>query len=584
MGAGENKIKGEAVVVSENKKVQLLKNKEIIAILDGDKSYGTYNLENERTIQISMPYLSGADIISIGRLFGCEQEYGGLSRWEYFKTVIDYCEENARIPDLLTYLFSKSQFRKIITGVIGKSFDKIYTAFVQIFIEQINNLLQFEDYELVSTEDKFFIQAKGYNILDDGFGDKLSKGNVAYSAFNDYELISQVGQGGNGKVWKAKDKNGSVVAIKFLERDSRETTLKRFKNEAFFCIRNQHKNIVQISDYGTAGKKFIYYVMPLYEKTLKDRIREGIDAEEAIRIFIGIISGLQFAHSKGVIHRDIKPENILFDTDNNPVIADFGIAHFQKEDLATIIETKKGERMANYMYASPEQKKIGGEACYQSDIYAAGLILNEMFTKEVPQAAGYKTIADVNSEYAFLDELFVKLFQQSPDDRLYPESKILNELALMAKNAISARQAKELEESVYEMEDNEECSYSVKRIDYEGGYLVFELDSKIDEDWFYILRQGSFSRTSVVGYDTNKLHKISEHSIGIPLSGQEGESILKDIVNNVKDWIATSNYECNSRRRAIAAEEKRRIEKKKAEEIKRIEQENRMRSILAGLS
>ncbi|WP_028235545.1 hypothetical protein [Pseudobutyrivibrio sp. MD2005] len=187
--------------------------------------------------------------------------------------------------------------------------------------------------------------------------------------------------------------------------------------------------------------------------------------------------------------------------------------------------------MANYMYASPEQKKIGGEACYQSDIYAAGLILNEMFTKEVPQAAGYKTIADVNSEYAFLDELFVKLFQQSPDDRLYPESKILNELALMAKNAISARQAKELEESVYEMEDNEECSYSVKRIDYEGGYLVFELDSKIDEDWF-----------------------------------------------------ATSNYECNSRRRAIAAEEKRRIEKKKAEEIKRIEQENRMRSILAGLS
>lgn len=171
---------------------------------------------------------------------------------------------------------------------------------------------------------------------------KLKKGTVVISAFNSYTLIKQVGSGGNGKVWSATDKDDESVALKFLERNNSEKVLKRFKNETFFCMSHKHPNILPILDYGTAGSNYIFYVMPLFNGTLRDRMKEGIEPEEACKIFTGILEGLNFAHKLGTIHRDIKPENILFETDSSvPVIADFGIAHFSSDDLATIIETKK---------------------------------------------------------------------------------------------------------------------------------------------------------------------------------------------------------------------------------------------------
>ena len=115
--------------------------------------------------------------------------------------------------------------------------------------------------------------------------------------------------------------------------------MKRFKNETFFCIIHNHPNILPILDYGTAGMNYIFYVMPLYAKTLRDYIKEGIKYDDVSVIFTGILKGLNYAHKLGTIHRDIKPENILFDKDSlEPVIADFGIAHFSEENLATIIE------------------------------------------------------------------------------------------------------------------------------------------------------------------------------------------------------------------------------------------------------
>ena len=232
---------------------------------------------------------------------------------------------------------------------------------------------------------------------------RLKKGLEVLTAFNVYTLVKQVGEGGNGKVWKAIDKDGKEFAIKFLERKNSEKVLKRFKNETFFCITHKHENILPILDYGTAGKDYVFYVMPLFAETLRDRIKAGIEPENISVIFTGILKGLNFAHKHGVIHRDIKPENILFMADSVvPVIADFGIAHFSEEDLVTKIETRRGDRMANFQYAAPEQRKKGGVAVPQTDLYSAGLILNEMFTGEIPQASGYKRISDVSHEYGYL--------------------------------------------------------------------------------------------------------------------------------------------------------------------------------------
>ena len=164
-------------------------------------------------------------------------------------------------------------------------------------------------------------------------------------------------------------------------------------------------------------KDYVFYVMPLYAESLKKKIKEGIPHENILDIFIGLLKGLKYSHEQGSIHRDIKPENIMFAEGSLvPVICDFGIAHFAEEDLLTVVETKVTDRMANFQYAAPEQRKRGGNICFQTDIYALALILNEMFTGEIPQAAGHKRIADVNADYKYMDDLFDMLFKQDPND------------------------------------------------------------------------------------------------------------------------------------------------------------------------
>lgn len=98
--------------------------------------------------------------------------------------------------------------------------------------------------------------------------------------------------------------------------------------------------------------------MPLYAETLRNKMKAGFNAEEALTIFIGLIEGLGFAHKQGTIHRDIKPENIMFKAGSlDPIICDFGIAHFAKEQLLTMVETKRGEQLLNLSIITGRQKK-----------------------------------------------------------------------------------------------------------------------------------------------------------------------------------------------------------------------------------
>jgi len=92
----------------------------------------------------------------------------------------------------------------------------------------------------------------------------------------------------------------------------------------------------------------------------------------------------------------LKPKNILCDSAKNKfVVADFGIASFEEDELYTAVETQEGERLANFQYAAPEQKVRGRPVTFHADIYALGLILNQMFTGEILQGVGFKTIAAV---------------------------------------------------------------------------------------------------------------------------------------------------------------------------------------------
>jgi serine/threonine protein kinase len=220
--------------------------------------------------------------------------------------------------------------------------------------------------------------------------------------------------------------------------DPRHTAirLKRFKNELNFERRVRHDNIVSVVDSGVMeidGNEVPFFVMPFYPKSLRKLLNEGDDAKRLLRLYDGVLAGMQSAHEQGIWHRDLKPENILYDLDTDRlIIADFGIAHFEEDLLHTAVETRDAERLANFQYAAPEQRTRGGAVDHRSDIYAAGLILNELFTRTVPHGTGYRRVRDVDRSQSHVDEIVEKMIRFEPRERHASMDDVRKDLDLMS--------------------------------------------------------------------------------------------------------------------------------------------------------
>jgi serine/threonine protein kinase len=223
------------------------------------------------------------------------------------------------------------------------------------------------------------------------------------TATNTYSAEDEIGQGGAGIVYRVHDDEGHRFALKCLVATA-SLTRRRFRNELSFCQQKQHRNIVQVVDSGVvrSGQEARpFYVMQVYDCTLRTLINSSIQHGHVLPLFDQVLSGVEAAHLKGVFHRDLKPENILYDRGSDcVVVADFGVAHFEEDELLTAVETKDQERLANFTYAAPEQRIRGQAVDHRADIFALGLILNEMFTRTVPLAPGYPLIAAEAPNYA----------------------------------------------------------------------------------------------------------------------------------------------------------------------------------------
>jgi len=416
----------------------------------------------------------------------------------------------------------------------------------------------------------------------------VKKGIKIKTAFDEYTLIKQVGSGGNGHVFSAEASDGNSVAIKFVEKNIPTNKLKRFKNEIFFCERHSHKNIVEILDHGFVdldGVAYVFYVMPLYAETLRDKMKRTLNPDEILTIFTGLLEGLSYAHKADAIHRDIKPENIMFKANcNDPIICDFGIAHFAEEDLLTIIETKKGDRMANFQYAAPEQRVKGGRVSAQTDIYAAALILNEMFTGEIPQAADYKTIASVAPDYKYLDAVFGLLYKQSASDRLYPEENILTEIKIRAEQHKREQEKRKLQNIIDDSVCPKPFDATVISKEYRDGRLVFTFNQELPYEWFAILSRGNLgSYTALMGHGPEDLERDGKYAISMPLRGTEAPDTIKRIVGYVLDWIPKANAQYTAHIKYQALQEQRAKEARRKTEIERLEKENAISDLLAQL-
>jgi hypothetical protein len=145
---------------------ELLRNKQIIAILDGDENFGIIFLgDTPVTVKNAMPYLSGPMICDISSTFGLAASYGwkggAQSRWAYFDDLIKYCIDNDRISELLSYLFSKRQFADMLKGNSPAVIDATQKTIVETAIEQINSILYFGGNELLIAGNKFLIRPIG---------------------------------------------------------------------------------------------------------------------------------------------------------------------------------------------------------------------------------------------------------------------------------------------------------------------------------------------------------------------------------------------------------------------------------------
>jgi serine/threonine protein kinase len=204
-----------------------------------------------------------------------------------------------------------------------------------------------------------------------------------------YRLLSKLGQGGMGSVYRALHLElQTPVAIKLIEPTVAESkqALARFKREARAAASLRSNNVVQILDYGVDDAT-PYIVMELLEgESLAARIaRQGVLSPLAI---INVVSqvgkALERAHAMNIVHRDLKPDNIFLTPDGEDIVAkvlDFGIAKTETSALFEgTVETKSGAILGTPHYMSPEQASGRGIVDYRADIWALGVIVFECFT------------------------------------------------------------------------------------------------------------------------------------------------------------------------------------------------------------
>jgi serine/threonine protein kinase/Tfp pilus assembly protein PilF len=274
-------------------------------------------------------------------------------------------------------------------------------------------------------------------ILDDQLG--FSPGDKFGSR---YRIIEEIGRGGMGRVYKAKDQELNInVALKMIRPafSSNPRFIQRFKEETLLSRSISHENVIRIHDLGDVED--IKFISMDYIKghDLKELIHTSgtLSIQTAISITRQICEGLKAAHQKDIIHLDLKPRNIMLDSEGQVYIMDFGVARY----LGTLDTVQEKKLIGTPAYISPEQIK-GEEVDKRSDIYSLGIILFEMLTGKRPfEADSLDDYFDMHihkkpphpSEIIpqippFLDDIVLKCLKKDKNNRYQSVKEILEEL------------------------------------------------------------------------------------------------------------------------------------------------------------
>src|SRR5712691_6790782 len=245
---------------------------------------------------------------------------------------------------------------------------------------------------------------------DPGGMDKLSRGDAPAAPdgkttaraaellgeLGDYELLEEVGRGGQGVVFRARQKSlNRIVALKVISLGqwASKAHLKRFRLEAEAAARLEHPGIVPIHEVGERDGS-CYFSMKFIEGGQLDEVarRAPMSIRQATELIAKVARTVHYAHEHGILHRDIKPGNILLDKKGEPHLTDFGLARLVEADSTV---TRTLEVLGTPSYMAPEQA-AGNNAAVSSntDVYGLGAVLYQLLTGQPPFAGGttYETI------------------------------------------------------------------------------------------------------------------------------------------------------------------------------------------------
>src|SRR5881409_2877894 len=212
----------------------------------------------------------------------------------------------------------------------------------------------------------------------------------------DYELLEEIGRGGQGVVFRARQKSlNRTVALKVigLGQWASKAHVKRFRREAEAAARLEHPCIVPIYEVGERGGS-CYFSMKFVEGGQLDEVirREPMPPRRAAELIAKVARTVHYAHEHGILHRDIKPGNILLDQKGEPHLTDFGLARLVESESTV---TRTLEVLGTPSYMAPEQA-VGNNAAVNSatDVYGIGAVLYQLLTGHPPFAGGttYETI------------------------------------------------------------------------------------------------------------------------------------------------------------------------------------------------
>lgn len=364
------------------------------------------------------------------------------------------------------------------------------------------------------------------------------------TTMHSYKKKRSIGNGGAGNVFLVERDDGDSFALKVLNKQSSTDNkkIKRFLREIAFCEQSTDLPLIEIVDQGFIQEvdlKRPFYVMPLYKDSLRNLMDSSeVDRESILNMLLSLIASLEGFYDDGHVHRDIKPENILFQEESNKlVLADFGVAHINEDLPELTLQTAPAERLANFKYAAPEQRVVGGEIDHRTDQYAFGLMINELFTETIPQGSGYAKIASIEERFSYLDPVVERMIAQNRNDRY-------ESLSVLIADIVARKKIKGIEDEALKFNSQaiEPFEISLVGKEWVEPDLVFKLNVTPSREWEQCFK--SYTGTTSFctdGFELDpKRFTITGDKILVPKTRGD-KNHLTDTCNAMPEYIRRAN-------------------------------------------